>query len=51
MLAVVLGPALAPDARPVAWLRHRAPPTISVSGTGIVTTVPHVADLHVGVPS
>jgi hypothetical protein len=48
MLAVVLGPALAP--RPARGQDATEPDrTISVAGTGIVTTVPDVADLHVGV--
>jgi uncharacterized protein YggE len=48
MLAVVLGPALAP--RPARGEDGTEPDrTISVAGTGIVTTVPDVADLHVGV--
>lgn len=48
MLAVVLGPALAPRA---ARGEDGAEPdrTISVAGTGTVTIVPDVADLHVGV--
>lgn len=47
-LAVVLGPALAPrNARAVdGTVPDR---TISVAGTGTVTLVPDVADLHVGV--
>ncbi len=47
-LAVVLGPALAPRA---ARAVDDAEPdrTISVGGTGTVTLVPDVADLHVGV--
>jgi uncharacterized protein YggE len=47
-LAVVLGPALTPRA---AHAVDGTEPdrTISVAGTGIVTLVPDVADLHVGV--
>ena len=47
MLAVVLGPALAPRA---ARGQDGTEPdrTISVAGTGTVTIVPDVADLHVG---
>ena len=48
VLAVVLGPALAP--RPAQGVDSTEPDrTISVSGTGTVTSVPDVADLHVGV--
>ncbi len=47
-LAVVLGPALAP--RPARAIDGTEPDrTISVAGTGTVTLVPDVADLHVGV--
>ena len=47
-LAVVLGPALAP--RAARAVDDPTPDrTISVSGTGTVTLVPDVADLHVGV--
>ena len=47
-LAVVLGPALAP--RPARAVDGTEPDrTISVGGTGTVTLVPDVADLHVGV--
>jgi len=48
VLAVVLGPALTPRA---AHAVDGTEPdrTISVAGTGIVTLVPDVADLHVGV--
>ncbi len=48
VLAVALGPALAP--RPARAVDDAEPDrTISVSGTGTVTIVPDVADLHVGV--
>jgi uncharacterized protein YggE len=48
MLAVVLGPALMP--RPAHGEDGAEPDrTISVAGTGTVTIVPDVADLHVGV--
>lgn len=48
VLAVALGPALAP--RPARAVDDTEPDrTISVSGTGTVTIVPDVADLHVGV--
>lgn len=48
VLAVALGPALAP--RPARAVDDAEPDrTISVSGTGTVTLVPDVADLHVGV--
>lgn len=47
-LAVVLGPALAP--RSARAVDDTAPDrTISVGGTGTVTLVPDIADLHVGV--
>ncbi|MCU0477610.1 MAG: SIMPL domain-containing protein [Chloroflexi bacterium] len=48
VLAVALGPALAP--RPARAVDDAEPDrTISVAGTGTVTLVPDVADLHVGV--
>ena len=48
VLAVVLGPALTP--RPAQGVDDQEPDrTISVTGTGTVTLVPDVADLHVGV--
>jgi uncharacterized protein YggE len=48
VLAVALGPALAPHA--ARSVDSTTPDrTISVDGTGIVTTTPDVADLHVGV--
>ncbi len=48
VLAVALGPALAP--RPARAVDDTTPDrTISVAGTGTVTLVPDVADLHVGV--
>jgi hypothetical protein len=48
VLAVALGPALAP--RPARAVDDPEPDrTISVAGTGTVTLVPDVADLHVGV--
>lgn len=48
VLAIVAGPALAP--RPARAVDDTTPDrTISVAGTGTVTMVPDVADLHVGV--
>lgn len=48
VLAVALGPALAPRAT-VAADDTEPDRTLSVTGTGTVTLVPDVADLHVGV--